>query len=458
MCYYTAREIPALYALNSPDTGHSHFSEANSKLMAQIPTVSFVVVNYNGLAFLRQSLPAIKRQNCNLPYEILLVDNGSTDGSLEFVRDCYPSVVILPQERNLGFAGGCQVGFEASKGEFLAIVNNDAVIAPNWLQTATSVLTEDNVGSVASHTVLYYRYTDLVLHFPVSVSKVNLAPCNLDFAAPVFSASQKDRSVWHCQVPVKDHSIAIEMTIQPPFTGDVLMQIGDESSVLKLEGNDGCRVQAKVKQEGTFQLIQNTGLLLLPDGSGRDRGTYVSSQGLFYLKDKPLRNQPVEVFGACGVAVLYRRKALDEVGFYDPWYFAYYEDLDLAWRMRLHGWRAIHQPQARVRHVHCGTSKEWSPLFRYYTQRNRLATIIRNGWPTLALYILAREFINNLIDAAKYRRFSLYWRIWRDLALRLPQLLRARSTVPSWHKEEILQWMKKAQSEGERKEFKKPSE
>jgi GT2 family glycosyltransferase len=427
------------------------------QVMPQLPDVSFIVVNYNGLNFLKQSLPSILQQKSTLLYEVLLVDNCSTDGSVTFVSEHFPSVIILRQEDNLGFAGGCRVGFEASRGKFLAVVNNDAVLVPTWLQSGLSALDQERVGAVASHTVLFYSYVDLILQFPTPVSRLELVPSNLDFAAPVFVTPWEVRSVWRCQVPVRDLEdeveIQIDLIVSPSFSGEALLRVR-EGKLASLRVRNGVgRINTTLVRESAFQLVQNAGLLLLPDGSGRDRGTYVTPQGLFYFKDGPVWEQPKEIFGACGVAALYRREALEQVDFFDPWYFAYYEDLDLAWRMRLHGWRAVYQPQARVRHVHCGTSKEWSPLFRYYVQRNRLATALRNGWATWALGVVIREFLNHLRDAVKHRRFRHYWRVWRDLILHLPALLRARSVVPSWHKEEILEWMRQGELESERERF-----
>lgn len=86
----------------------------------------------------------------------------------------------------------------------------------------------------------------------------------------------------------------------------------------------------------------------------------------------------VEVFGPCGGAALYSREMLDEVGAFDEDFFAYMEDVDLAWRARLAGWKCLLQPQARVLHDHSATLGHTSPRKRFLLGRNKVWTLIKN--------------------------------------------------------------------------------
>src|SRR5204863_179653 len=102
---------------------------------------------------------------------------------------------------------------------------------------------------------------------------------------------------------------------------------------------------------------------------------------------------PREVFGACAGAALYRRAMLDDVGLMDEQFFAYLEDVDLAWRARHRGWRAVLEPRAVVRHVHSGTLGEGSPLKRYLLARNKVWTVAKNFpvedlWPWLPVVVV----------------------------------------------------------------------
>jgi GT2 family glycosyltransferase len=79
---------------------------------------------------------------------------------------------------------------------------------------------------------------------------------------------------------------------------------------------------------------------------------------------------------------------LDDVGFLDERLFMYYEDLDLCWRAQRRGWRFVYEPKAVVRHVHCGSSGEWSPFFCFHVERNRVLVNLKNNSLILALLVL----------------------------------------------------------------------
>jgi GT2 family glycosyltransferase len=98
-----------------------------------VPTFSIVIVNYNGRRWLAGCLDALAAQQGAPPFETLLVDNGSDDGSVDAVRAEYPWVRLVPLDRNHGFAGGNNAGAAAASGEWLVFLNNDTVAAPDWL-------------------------------------------------------------------------------------------------------------------------------------------------------------------------------------------------------------------------------------------------------------------------------------------------------------------------------------
>jgi len=94
--------------------------------------------------------------------------------------------------------------------------------------------------------------------------------------------------------------------------------------------------------------------------------------------DNPTKTDVTEVFGPCGGAALYARRMLDEIGGFDEDFFAYLEDVDLAWRARLAGWRCLYQPQARLLHAHSGTFGEGSPFKSFLLGRNKVWLIAKN--------------------------------------------------------------------------------
>ncbi|MFN2556529.1 MAG: glycosyltransferase [Nitriliruptorales bacterium] len=100
-----------------------------------LPTVTIVVVNYNGRDFLEPCLASLFAQRYPQErIEVILVDNNSTDGSVELVRERFPQVQIITNETNTGFAPAVNQGARAGTGDVLALVNNDAIADPDWLR------------------------------------------------------------------------------------------------------------------------------------------------------------------------------------------------------------------------------------------------------------------------------------------------------------------------------------
>jgi GT2 family glycosyltransferase len=89
-------------------------------------------------------------------------------------------------------------------------------------------------------------------------------------------------------------------------------------------------------------------------------------------------SEPLEVFGPCAGAALYRRSMLEKIGLFDADFFAYLEDVDLAWRARLAGWRCLYVPAAVVYHLHSATGGEGSALKSYLLARNKIWTVVKN--------------------------------------------------------------------------------
>lgn len=140
------------------------------------------------------------------------------------------------------------------------------------------------------------------------------------------------------------------------------------------------------------RVINSTGIQVLGDFYGEDRGGYEPDDGRW--------DMPSEVFGPCGGAALYTRELLDDVGLFDEDFFCYFEDLDLAWRARLAGWRCVYNPKAVVGHKLRGSEAAVRPdetprHVLAWCERNRLWAVAKNaGLSTLALrapVLLGRE-------------------------------------------------------------------
>ncbi len=97
------------------------------------PVVSIVVVNWNGLVYLKGCLATLTDQAFRY-FEIIVVDNGSDDGSVEFISGRYPQVVVLENKTNRGFAAANNQGIGIARGRYIAVLNNDAEVDKDWLK------------------------------------------------------------------------------------------------------------------------------------------------------------------------------------------------------------------------------------------------------------------------------------------------------------------------------------
>jgi len=110
---------------------HKNIKNQKSNMIS-LPLVSIIIVNYNGKKYLEKCLDSLKKiTHSNI--EIILVDNNSTDDSIEFVKNEYPKVIIIKLDRNYGFAEPNNIGAKNSKGDYLLFLNNDTEVTPNFI-------------------------------------------------------------------------------------------------------------------------------------------------------------------------------------------------------------------------------------------------------------------------------------------------------------------------------------
>jgi GT2 family glycosyltransferase len=119
--------------------------------------ISVIVLNWNGRAYLERCLESLQAQT-HRDFEVVVVDNGSTDGSPELVAQKFPTMRLIRQTTNLGFAAGNNAGFRATQSEFVATLNNDAWAEPAWLAELVQAMERHpRVGACASKMLLATR-------------------------------------------------------------------------------------------------------------------------------------------------------------------------------------------------------------------------------------------------------------------------------------------------------------
>lgn len=121
------------------------------------PTASVIIPHWNGLPHLDVCLTALRQQTL-ADYEVILVDNGSTDGSQAYVRQNFPEVRLIELSENRGFTGACNAGYAASRGDYVCLLNNDTEAESNWLQAIADAFEQNpQVGVIASKILLFDR-------------------------------------------------------------------------------------------------------------------------------------------------------------------------------------------------------------------------------------------------------------------------------------------------------------
>ena len=335
--------------------------------------VAVVIVTWNGLEHLRVCLPALYQQSY-LDFKIILVDNGSEDGTPDYVRAEYPEVELIALPVNQGFAGPNNLGFNKALADpetrYIVALNNDTKPEPTYL--------EELVACAERH----------------------------------------------------------------PDAGSV---------------------QAKVINFFDPDRLDSTGILIAREMSAINRAQKEPDDGRYDLEE--------EIFGPSASASLYTREALGRVmlpfgserqEYFDSSYFAYYEDVDLAWRLRLAGFSSYYTPLARVYHVHSATGKNYSPFKAFHIHRNHFYNIIKNLplpfllsmialVPVRYVLLLCSVFkkqgasaeLSSNVKKGESGLVKIVIRSWLEVLRNLPHLLRKRKYIQGKRRvslQEINRW------------------
>lgn len=307
--------------------------------------ITAIVVDFNGGSRLDEALASLFAQRA-VTVEVILVDNGSTDGAAARAHERYgDQLTYIRNSTNLGFAAANNQAFERARGEWIVLLNNDAVADSNALAALMKA-----------------------------------------------AASSPDIGMLACRVVMYD---------QP-------------------------------------HVFDSAGLLVYPDGVCRARG--------WEEKDLGQYDRTEEVLGPHGAAAAYRRTMVEKIGLFDPAYFAYLEDLDLALRAQLAGWRCLYVPDAVVRHRKSSTFGNYSRFKAYHVERNRIYAAVKllprflllvSPLYTLNRYLMqfyaARRHLGISSEFVKeYSWLELFFILLRAYSaglVRLPVLLRQRRRI-----------------------------
>ena len=206
------------------------------------PTVSAVIVCWNGRRFLPDLLRTLSADLAGLSHEIILVDNGSHDDSVSFVQESYPEVIIIENGRNLGFAAAANVGLRRAGGDFVFLLNQDLRIRPGCTRALLDRLQRDPRIGLIGPKLVYFdgRLQRLTRGFP-SYRHVWYHFFWLDRLFP------RSREFGHWRMTWFDHES--EMAVEQPMGAAVMIprpvleRVGlfDESFPLLFNDVDLCR-------------------------------------------------------------------------------------------------------------------------------------------------------------------------------------------------------------------------
>ena len=298
------------------------------------PLVSLIVVNWNGRHHLEECLPALDA----LDYprhsrELLIVDNASSDGSVDWLQRRWSEARLLPSTENVGFAPACNRAAAEAAGDVVAFVNNDLRVEPDWL--ARLVAAREATGAaVAGGTILDWDGR----HY--------------DFAGASMS-----------------------------FYGH---------------------------------------------GASRKHGHPV---GAVELEQARAAAPHAALFASGGAMIADRHRFLAAGGF-DADYFAYFEDVDLGWRLWVQGEQVVHVPGALARHRQHGSGLAADARLRLL-ERNALASVVKNYEDAHVHVVLAAALL--LVEARARLAGACSAPIYRDTVAAfveaLPALWAKRETV-----------------------------
>ncbi len=290
------------------------------------PKVCVTIVTCNSAQYIRRCLEAVFQQE-GVSLETVVVDNASTDGTGEILREFAPRIRIVWNHRNAGFAQAQNQAVRSSASDWVLTLNPDALLLPGFIRTL--------VDAGEAH----------------------------------------------------------------PGAGTVcgkLLSIGPGFQPLSV------------------RRIDSTGIFFTPAMRHFDRG--------WHQPDSPYFESMEYVFGASAAAALYRRAMIDDIAvdghFFDPDFFAYREDADVAWRALLLGWSCIYTPAAAAYHVRTmvpGHRRSVPAVINMHSVKNRFLMRIKNATGDL------------------YRRYWLPMTA-RDLLVAAGSLLAEPSSLPAfWH-------------------------
>lgn len=125
----------------------------NPPMNMEEPLVSIIIINYNGKHLIERCLSSVSNTKYH-NYEIIVLDNNSTDDSTAVIREKFPACQIIQLKKNMGFAIANNIGSKIAKGDYLMFLNNDTYVTPEWIRELISVMEKDDSIAISQSLLL----------------------------------------------------------------------------------------------------------------------------------------------------------------------------------------------------------------------------------------------------------------------------------------------------------------
>ena len=375
--------------------------------------VSIIIINYNGKRYIDNLFSSFQQmKKGDIRYEIIVVNNGSDDGSIRYLRNKYGSMQqlkIVEAGGNLGYAGGNNFGAEQATGRYLIFLNNDTSVGEDWLVNLYGFMKERPFcGMAKAKLVFFYDFISMKVK---TSDKIILAPfikingrehkIDNKFCKNVLYESDRIVCFGNTEIaiPLLDGVRESELELcclEECGQGNAIVCCGKE---ILLEGSQQPVISMNRSEieRNKYSLIQNAGSGINENYDGYDIG--------FCERDSEKYCSAYEVASGCGASIIMLKEDFEKCGKFDEKFFMYYEDADLSYRLRKLGKSIWFCPEAVVRHIHTGSSEEWSPFFCYQVSRNKLLFIRKN----ISFFKFVVYFLRQLRDAAKSKNKYQRW-------------------------------------------------
>jgi GT2 family glycosyltransferase len=319
--------------------------------MAYNDFVSVTIVTYNSGRFIKRCLESALAQKYD-NIEIIVIDNNSTDGTIDILEQFEDRCRIVYNDSNLGFAAAQNQAINLSNGDWVFTLNPDVLLLPNFIQALVDAGNIDSkIGTVCGKLLTIKSSFD------------------------------------HLETP----------------------------------------------------LVDSTGIYFTPMLRHLDRGSQEVDNG-HYLNYE-------YVFGATAAAALYRRAMINDVAmngeFFDPDFFVYREDADVAWRAQLLGWRCIYTPNSRgyhVRNVLPGKRRALPPEINMHSVKNRFLMRIKNmtgdlyrrNWFSITTRDIVVVACCLLREQSSLKAFAYVAMNWRRVLEKRREIMRRRRVTDEY--------------------------